>query len=283
MAPSSIAVAPDALRLYVTNEGDNTVSAISAVTQSAIASWPTGGAPVASEVTLDGSTLYVASATDASVSVIDTSSGNIPTTLPLNDGGEMPTAMGLSADGANAYVIAESNLCTVQTATNTLSGGCLFFGPYIGGVATSPDSATLYVTSSEEDQLLILDPNEVAAISVGPAGPSPISYQPTALAVSPEGDYVYIADASDNAVSIINTVSRTVSAVIGVGKVPVALAVTPDGRFVYVANQTGNSVSVIDTSSNTVVQTIAGLSSPSAVGNIVEPFSDSVFTNGFEN
>lgn len=284
MAPSSISVASDALRLYVTNRADNTVSAISAVTQSAMESWPTGGAPVASEVTLDGSTLYVANATDASVSVIDTNSGNVTTTISLNDGGEQPTAMGLSADGANAYVIAESSLCTVQTATNSYSGGCLFFGPYIGGVATSPDSTALYVTSSAEDELIVLDPNEVAAISVGPSGgPAPISYQPTALAVSPEGDYVYIADTSNNAVSIINTVSRTVSAVIGVGAMPVALAVTPDGRFVYVANQTGNSVSVIDTSSNTLVQTITGLSLPSAVGNIVEPFSDSIFSNGFGN
>ena len=281
MAPSSISVAPDALRLYVTNQTDNTVSVVSAVTQSAMESWPTGGTPVASEVTLDGSTLYVANATDASVSVIDTNSGNITTTISLNDAHEPPTAMGLSADGANAYVVAESNLCTVQTATNSYPGGCLFFGPRIGGVATSPDSSTLYVTSSDEDELMILDPNEVASINVGPSGQTTFHYLPKAVAVSPDGDYVYTADVSANAVSVINTVSRTVSAVIGVDAMPVALGVTPDGRFVYVANRTGNSVSVIDTSSNTVVHTIAGLSSPSAVGNIVEPFRDSIFASGF--
>ncbi len=284
-APSSISVAGDALHAYVTNQTDNTVSVVGAVTQSVLGTWPTGNGPVASEVTLDGKTLYVANTTDKSLNVIGTPSGNAIETIALQDGGLPVNAMGLSANGASAYVVAYSGLCVVQTATNSYPGGCVDFGPYIGGVATSPDSSTLYLTSSWDGTLMVDDPTnvEVAAISVGPTGPTTINYYPTALAVSPEGDYVYVANTTDNSVSVIDTVTRTANSVIGVGTMPVDLRVTPDGRFVYVANKTDGSISVIDTTTNSVVQTITGLSSPSAIGNIVEPFRDAIFQNGFEN
>ena len=71
----------------------------------------------------------------------------------------------------------------------------------------------------------------------------------------------YISNAVSNSVSVIDTGTNTVGAVIPVGSLPYGIAVTPDGRFVYVANSGGTTLSVI----NAVTNTLVGSSIP--VGN----------------
>lgn len=55
---------------------------------------------------------------------------------------------------------------------------------------------------------------------------------------------------------MIDTVTNTVVATVGVGIFPQDVAVTPDGKRVYVSNANSNSVSVIDTASDNVVATV---------------------------
>jgi len=74
--------------------------------------------------------------------------------------------------------------------------------------------------------------------------------------------YAYVANISGNSISVVNTATNTVSAVVGVPASPSGVAVTPDGNFVYVACQGANSVAVISTATNTVVSTIAVGSTP---------------------
>ena len=68
-------------------------------------------------------------------------------------------------------------------------------------------------------------------------------------------------------VSVIDTATNTVVAMVAVENFPIGVAVTPDGRHAYVANDSSNNVAVIDTASNTVVATVpvgsAPLGSPS--------------------
>src|SRR5216684_5142829 len=67
----------------------------------------------------------------------------------------------------------------------------------------------------------------------------------------------YVANFSDNSVSVINTgTNQVVGSPITVGDSPLFLALTPNSRFLYVVNVFAPSVSVINTATNTVVQTI---------------------------
>ena len=66
----------------------------------------------------------------------------------------------------------------------------------------------------------------------------------------------YITNYGDNTVSVINTATNTVIAVVTVGLEPFGVAVTPNGREVYVTNSGSNDVSVINAATNTVVATI---------------------------
>ena len=75
--------------------------------------------------------------------------------------------------------------------------------------------------------------------------------------MDPNNDMVYVANQTDNTVSVINGNTNRVTATIGVGDQPEAVAVDPTNDMVYVANYVDDTVSVIDGSSNTVVATIA--------------------------
>src|SRR5271168_5377061 len=66
------------------------------------------------------------------------------------------------------------------------------------------------------------------------------------------GPFAYVANEISNTVSVIDTATNTVSAIVGVGSGPLGVAITPDGTKAYVANAGSNTVGVIDTATNTV-------------------------------
>ncbi|HUD68274.1 MAG TPA: beta-propeller fold lactonase family protein [Candidatus Sulfotelmatobacter sp.] len=76
--------------------------------------------------------------------------------------------------------------------------------------------------------------------------------------------YAYVANNTDNTVTVIDTSSGTVVKTIAVGSFPYGVAVNQAGTFAYVTNSGSNTVSVISTATNAVVSTITltGLSGP---------------------
>lgn len=87
----------------------------------------------------------------------------------------------------------------------------------------------------------------VAGIAVAAAVP----------AVAPAATGYVVACACDDAVTVIDSATRSVIANVPVGDGPAGLAVSRDGRSVYVANAAGSSVSVIDGMSHAVTREIA--------------------------
>lgn len=81
--------------------------------------------------------------------------------------------------------------------------------------------------------------------------------------------YAYVANLGSNNVSVIDTGTSGIVAMIPVGDNPNGLAATLDGRLVYVTNFLSDDVSVIDTRSNTVIATVSVGSGP--VGIAVTP------------
>jgi len=93
----------------------------------------------------------------------------------------------------------------------------------------------------------------------------PVGSRPWGVAIAPDGSRVYVVNANDGSVSVIDAESNTVTRSIRVGSEPLGVAVTPDGSRVYVTNRGSNSVSVIDAVSNTVTGTIPVSSRPRGV------------------
>ena len=84
----------------------------------------------------------------------------------------------------------------------------------------------------------------------------PVGSYPYAMAITPNGKTVYVANGNSGSVSVISTAINQAVATISVGSLPVAIAVAPSGHFIYVVNDDSNSVSQIDTSTNRVTGTV---------------------------
>jgi YVTN family beta-propeller protein len=116
-------------------------------------------------------------------------------------------------------------------------------------IARSRSGALLYVSDWSGKAVLAIDPRElrvVARITVGE--------HPNQMAVHPKDDRLFVACASSNCVSVIDTKRGVVTETIMTslfprapeGTTPDALALSPDGKVLYVANADNNDVAVID-------------------------------------
>src|SRR5579862_2785402 len=130
----------------------------------------------------------------------------------------------------------------------------VYGGSHPSAMRLSPDGQFLYVTASNVDLLEVLDTAtfkvvadvQLNVFASGPLPQQPIGVYPNALAVSPDGSRVYVADAGINAVQVINVDPNvrtfTPGGFIPTGWYPSALALSADGTRLYVANGKGDGV-----------------------------------------
>ncbi|MBV9198354.1 MAG: hypothetical protein JOY83_01205 [Alphaproteobacteria bacterium] len=77
------------------------------------------------------------------------------------------------------------------------------------------------------------------------------------MAASPDGSRIYVADAGNNYVAVIDGTRQVISGTSApVLNQPMGVAVTPDGSQLYVANAGANTVTVMDAHDLAVVATI---------------------------
>jgi YVTN family beta-propeller protein len=128
-------------------------------------------------------------------------------------------------------------------------------------VAVSPDGSRVYVLTwlrpwgfdrgvePVPGQVIVIDAARKAVVGT----PIPVGDSPADLVVSPDGDYLYVANSGSNSVSVISTrENATVGGPIPVDDGPSRVYVGPDGQHVYVVNGGAGTVSKIDTTSNRV-------------------------------
>ena len=123
---------------------------------------------------------------------------------------------------------------------------------------------------------------DIAAFTANNNSNAPVMSTVTVTGTS-SGVFAYIANASSNSVSVINTVTNEVVTTIKVGIGPFCVAVSPDGNRVYVTNINAGTVSAISTSSNTVIATVPVGDFPTGVA--VSPDGSHVYVsnNGSDN
>lgn len=104
----------------------------------------------------------------------------------------------------------------------------------------------------------------------------PVQNNPFGIAVTPNGQFVYVTNRYSNSVSVINTATNAVVATVpAIGNVQF-IAMAPSGSFAYAVNGAPyNSVSVINTATNTVVATVPV--GGQAAGDAVTPNSSFVY------
>ncbi|MDP2898723.1 MAG: cell surface protein [bacterium] len=133
---------------------------------------------------------------------------------------------------------------------------------YLSPLALLPDKEgkVLYVAEATAKQVAVFDTESgkvVRTIS--------LEDQPGGLALSPDGECLYVTGASPNGcVCVVNLKEEKVIGRISVGHTPTAPVVSPDGKTLYVCNQFNNDISVIDLVAQKEVSRIGVLREPIA-------------------
>jgi YVTN family beta-propeller protein len=257
-------------------------------TNTVIATIPVGQTPAGIAVTPNSLYAYVANNNNAgipgadTVSVLNLTNNTLQQTISDSSFSE-PYTVTINAAGTKAYVT-NSDIRTVSVidlATNTVTGVIGGFdGP--SGFAITPDGNYAYVNnyggpiagSGNGTTVNVVDLNTNTI--VGP--PITVGTAPAALAITPDGAYVYVVcyqngNLGTGTISVIKTSNNTVlpNPITGLSG-PFAIAITPNGKYAYVTNfgsnnftPVGNTVSVVNISSNTIAATIALGIQPSGI------------------
>lgn len=271
--PVASAVSTDYGNLYVANNDDHTIARFVIGPDGKLypqsTAYTTGSYPTA--LAVSGDTLYVLNtykssdscSTDApcsgSVTVFPLSTstatnastgmtehGEIESAL-YNDGGLNDWPLALSASSTDILVPEAITTATSGSDTyvyvaaydSTTSAGYLFSfwkspsaTPSIPSGVTCPTAAILAEGS--------LCPFNSGPISVG------ASVQPSAIAASADGNYLYVADKTGDLVWAYSLSSGqpTLISSYPTGSMPSAIAIDPAGKYLYVANQQDSNVSV---------------------------------------
>jgi len=181
--------------------------------------------------TPDGARAVVTEFDEGALAVIDTASGKVLNHVAT--GGAEPTGVAVTPDGRTALVtnsaggsLAFVDLTALKTTTVAVPGM-----PY--DVVVSPDGSTAYVSVSQLDQIAVVD---LATRAV--AARIPTGQRPRALALTPDGRILTVANFTEGSVSFIDTGGRRP---IGKGPTPSVnlrgVAVYPDGRLAYCVGQ----------------------------------------------
>lgn len=182
--------------------------------------------------------------------VIDTASRAV-TSVTV---GIYPRGVAVSHDGSRVYVAnaLSRNVSVIDTATNTVVATVTGFVGLPWGVATSPVSNRLYVTTVYGNYSVVVVDTTSNQIMTGVPD---LGGAAVGIAISPDGTRLYVADYQSGPSGTVwvidpNMIGSTrpygVVATVTVGPNPFGIAVTPDSKHVYVSNSGGNTVSVID-------------------------------------
>jgi YVTN family beta-propeller protein len=183
---------------------------------------------------------YVTNFDSSSVTVIDTSSNTVVTTIAVGDG---PLGIVGAPDGRTVYVanFRSNAVSVIRTSTNAVArtipvdGSC-------NGVAITPDGATLYVSNPSPGTVVAIDTASARVIAV-----VPVDGQPAGIGVAPHRASVWVARFGAGTVSVIDAEINLVVAEVPLPSISGALniAFSPGGGFAYVTSIFSRAISVL--------------------------------------
>jgi len=199
--------------VYVTNYGTGSVSVIHTGLNEVIAEITVGSNPLGVSVMPGGEYVYVTNYGDDTVSVIDTANNEPIDFDPDTEGiqgilvGDKPS--GISVTGAFAYVtnFGAGSVSVIDTGLNeVIAEITVGSGPF--GISATPGGGYVYVNNFGNDKLSVIDTSNNTVIDTDTnqdgfqeiqVGDMPYS----GIAVSPNGNFVYVGNYGDDTVSVI--------------------------------------------------------------------------------
>jgi len=262
--PYGVVVSPSGERLYVSEQGANRVTTLDTTTFDVLQTYPTTDRPSGLALTHDGKTLYITHLLTNTITVLNVQSwaiflplvekvnsgetlaishfianptqqqpANYQTAIPLWPDSNLVQSIVISPDGQLAYI--------PHTRSNN-SNHALTFDTTVFPVVSLIDLNTGQHLAGQQFDLGTLDPPGVGL--------------PFDAAVTPDGEELWVVNAASNDLTIINLVTRQLTAHIEVGDNPRGIVLSSQGDLAYVNNTLTGTISVIDTTAYTLTAVI---------------------------
>lgn len=221
-------------------------------------SLPPDSVPVGVAADSVNGAVYVSTAFSDSVTVINGSTQNVTTTVPVG-----PNPAGVVYDSANSEVyVADlfgNNVTVISTATNSVVTN---IGVPAGPVALAYDSqnGNVWVADQFANVTSEISGTQNRVIETIPVGVYPIS-----AAFDPSNGDLFVANAGSGNVSVVSTSSDTVIHSVSAGKTPLGVAYDSGNGNVYVANEMSNNTTVFSATTYAIVASVPVGAYPSFV------------------
>src|SRR4029079_12537030 len=194
----------------------------------------------------DGALLYALNTSDQQLYILETRGGRAVARLRV---GDHPISARLSKDGKTRYVATRGSanvaIVDVSEPARPTIDGTLATDPHPNDLALTT-ACRLFVSCGNTNNVIAFDVKsrqrlEVITTALGPKAPA--GSTPNSLALSPDGKRLYVANADNNSVSVINIEDREKSRPLGfvpTGWYPTLVTTSADGKRVIVGSGKGN-------------------------------------------
>ncbi len=255
-----IAWSKDGKKLYVSGGSSNTVNDIYIFDKVSETDWqqslgfklpaglPAGVSIAGMALSNDGKTLYALNLNDDKMYALSAEDGSLRFSVSV---GDHPGVIRLSGDGRTAYVTNwGGKSVSVVDVSAIANSGVLYkleTGQHPNDIAISTDGR-MFVSCGSADEVDVFDlasrkKIEVIKTALTPTAPS--GSQPFAVALSPKSEALYVANAGNNDICVVDISKPGKSRLKGFIPTewfPTGVHVSPDGKHVIVCNGKGTGI-----------------------------------------
>jgi DNA-binding beta-propeller fold protein YncE len=257
IAPTS-AGASGPYTAYVGNDQcptNNSVTSITGPTSWSVGSTiGVGSCPAGIAFSPDGSTAYMANASDNTITPIDTSTFTAGTAF--SSGVTTPLFVAVTPNGASLVSVGSNQVAVISTA-NTANVQMVSVGNYPQGVAILPDSSAAYVDNGSDNTVDVVSLTGTPSVTKTITFPSPGCTGPEGNAVTTNGKWVWVACDGNGMIWGIKVAKEKAKVGIKVGKGDHQVVVTPNGSTAYVSSPNNNKVFPVNLTTHAVGKGIA--------------------------
>jgi len=255
--PLNMAVSHSGKRLAVSNNGQSghSIQYIDATTEKTLDLMEIDKAWYGLAFSDDDQLLYASAGHDNRINVYSTNADHLKLTDSILLGDPWPNKVGPAGIAINSkknllYTVTrdDRSLYIIQTSTKKILQK-ITLGAEAYSCVLSPDRTILFISLWGGDQVLKMDASNgrmIARVQVGD--------NPNEIIINKKGDKLFVANANDNSVSIIDTknmkVMETLNAALYADAVPGSttngLALSADEERLYIANADNNALAVFE-------------------------------------
>ena len=204
---------------------------------------PSGTDRLSMALNPDGTRLYVADYTANTISVIDTETNKITTTIKTLAG---PWSVMFDPDGTRLYVSTHKNniISVIDPSKNKVTEE-ITVSKAPGAMVFHPNGTRMYLVNTAVKLLTIVDVGSKKVLDTITVG-----NDPSGVVINADGSRLYVTNTGDKTVSVINTVTNKVIKTASVGYTNTPSVTAIKGTKVYVGGT--DSVLSLDTTRNRV-------------------------------